>query len=156
MAISRGIVAANKLAAIAQAKTLGYAKFGAAGLVTCFIKAILCNWMVSLGVVLAMTSTSTGGKILAAWLPIFTFFAQGFEHSIVNMFLIPAGIFCGAKVSLADWWLWNQIPVTLGNLVGSMVFTGLALYATYRKPVSAPGPAHASAKSVWMQPDLAG
>jgi formate/nitrite transporter FocA (FNT family) len=37
----------------------------------------------------------------------------------------------GAKISVADWWLWNQIPVTLGNIVGGFVFTGLALYATY-------------------------
>jgi formate/nitrite transporter FocA (FNT family) len=43
----------------------------------------------------------------------------------------------GAKISLADWWLWNQIPVTLGNLVGGFVFTGLALYATY-KPAQGP------------------
>jgi formate/nitrite transporter FocA (FNT family) len=41
----------------------------------------------------------------------------------------------GAKVSFSDWWLWNQIPVTLGNIVGGLVFTGLALYVTYgREP----------------------
>ena len=36
-----------------------------------------------------MTSQSTVGKIVAMWLPVLTFFAQGFEHSVVNMFLIP-------------------------------------------------------------------
>lgn len=81
---------------------------------------------------MAMTSSSTIGKIAAAWLPILMFFAQGFEHSVVNMFVIPTGMLMGAKVSMADWWLWNQIPVTLGNLVGGMVFTGLLLYWTYR------------------------
>jgi formate/nitrite transporter FocA (FNT family) len=60
------------------------------------------------------------------------FFAQGFEHSVVNMFIIPTGMMLGAKVTLADWWLWNQIPVTLGNLVGGFVFTGLAIYTTYK------------------------
>ena len=60
------------------------------------------------------------------------FFAQGFEHSVVNMFMIPTAMIMGAKISVADWWLWNQIPVTLGNLVGGFVFTGLALYATYK------------------------
>jgi formate/nitrite transporter len=123
---------AAKLVAIAQVKTTGYAKFGAAGLGTVFIKAILCNWMVTLGVVMGMTSRSTVGKIIAAWLPIFVFFAQGFEHSIVNMFLIPAGILLGAKVSIADWWIWNQIPVTIGNFVGGALFTGFALYWTYK------------------------
>jgi len=94
---------------------------------------VLCNWLVCLGVVMAMTSTSTVGKIFAAWLPILVFFAQGFEHSVVNMFVIPAGMMLGAKVGLGDWWLWNQIPVTLGNLVGGFGLTGLALYLTYRR-----------------------
>jgi formate/nitrite transporter FocA (FNT family) len=86
---------------------------------------------------MAMTSTSTVGKIAATWLPIFLFFALGFEHAVVNMFVIPTGMMLGAKVSVTDWWLWNQIPVTLGNLVGGFVFTGLALYATY-KPAREP------------------
>ena len=90
-----------------------------------FVKGILCNWMVCLAVVLAMATSSTIGKIAAAWMPIFMFFAQGFEHSVVNMFIIPTGMMMGAKVTFADWWLWNQIPVTLGNLVGGFVFTGL-------------------------------
>jgi len=48
------------------------------------------------------------------------------------MFLIPTGMMMGAKVTVADWWLWNQIPVTLGNLVGGFTFTGLAIYVTYK------------------------
>jgi len=122
---------AQKIIAISEAKTLGYEKFGAAGLLTVFVKAILCNWMVCLGVVMAMTSTSTIGKIVGAWLPVFVFFAQGFEHSIVNMFVIPAGMMLGAKVTMADWWLWNEIPVTFGNIVGGLLFTGVALYLTH-------------------------
>jgi formate/nitrite transporter len=133
---------AAKIVSIAELKTLGYAKFGYAGMVTVFVKAILCTWMVCLGVVMAMTSQSTIGKIAAAWLPIFIFFAQGFEHSIVNMFVIPTGMMLGAKVSFADWWLWNQIPVTLGNVVGGLGFTGAALYLTYtpRNPAPAANP----------------
>ena len=126
---------------IAQAKTIGYKSADLAGLATVFVKAILCNWMVCLGVVMGMTSSSTVGKIVAAWLPIVVFFAQGFEHSVVNMFVIPAGMLLGAKVSFADWWLWNQIPVTLGNIVGGFVFTGFALYFTHR---SAPTPIKAA------------
>jgi formate/nitrite transporter FocA (FNT family) len=128
---------ATKIITIAETKTLGYAKFGAAGMATVFVKAILCNWMVTLGVVMAMTSHSTVGKIVAAWLPIFIFFAQGFEHSVVNMFVIPLGMFLGAKVSVADWWVWNQIPVTLGNFLGGFLFTGLALYLTHKPGVAA-------------------
>lgn len=128
-----------KLAQVAEAKTVGYAQLGAWGMTQASLKAVLCNWMVTLGVVMALTSASVVGKTVAMWLPILTFFAQGFEHSVVNMFLNPAGIIFGAKVSLADWWLWNQIPVTFGNLVGGLVFTGLALYATHhRKRPAAP------------------
>jgi formate/nitrite transporter FocA (FNT family) len=124
---------------IAEAKTLGYAHFGAAGMLTAFVKGILCNWMVCFGVVMALSSTSTIGRIAGAWMPILVFFAQGFEHSVVNMFVIPAGMIMGAKVSLGDWWIWNQIPVTLGNLVGGLLFTGLALYVTYgRAPAGMP------------------
>jgi len=122
---------AATLVKIAEAKTTAYAAHGAAGWGTAFVKAILCNWMVCLGVVMAMTSASTVGKICAAWLPIVTFFGQGFEHSVVNMFVIPTGMMLGAKVSFSDWWLWNQIPVTLGNFVGGLLFTGLFLYWTY-------------------------
>jgi len=132
---------AARIVQIAEAKTTGYAAFGLAGMVTVFVKAILCNWMVCLAVVLAMTTTSTIGKIAAAWMPVFVFFAQGFEHSVVNMFLIPTGMILGAKVTVADWWLWNQIPVTLGNLVGGFTFTGLAIYLTYKpQPASKPAP----------------
>lgn len=128
---------------VAQAKTIGYEAAGAAGMLTAFVKAMLCNWLVCLGVVMAMTSNSTIGKIAAAWLPITIFFGQGFEHTVVNMFVIPTGMMMGAKVSVSQWWLWNQIPVTLGNIVGGFTFTGLALYLTH-KP-AAPAKSAASA-----------
>jgi formate/nitrite transporter len=137
---------AQRIMAVAEAKTLGYAAFGTAGMVTVFVKAILCNWMVCLAVVLAMTTNSTIGKIATAWMPIFVFFAQGFEHSVVNMFVIPTGMMLGAKVTLADWWLWNQIPVTLGNIVGGFVFTGLALYLTHKPAPAATAPLAAQAR----------
>ncbi len=114
----------------AQKKTIAYMAVGLRGWETAFIKGVLCNWMVTLGAVLAMASRSTIGKVVAMWLPIMTFFAHGYEHSIVNMFLIPTGMLFGAAVSLSQWWIWNQIPVTLGNLVSGALLTGLALYVT--------------------------
>lgn len=123
---------AARIVAVAEAKTIGNQALGTAGMVSVFVKGILCNWLVCLGVVMAMTSTSTVGKIAATWLPIFLFFALGYEHTVVNMFVIPTGMLLGAKVSIYDWWVWNQIPVTLGNLLGGFVFTGLALYTTYK------------------------
>jgi formate/nitrite transporter len=128
---------AASIVKIAELKTTGYAHYGSAGMITVFVKALLCNWMVCLGVVMALSSSSTIGRIAGAWMPILVFFAQGFEHSVVNMFLIPAGMLMGAKVSVGDWWLWNQVPVTLGNLVGGLLFTGLALYVTYGRRAAA-------------------
>ncbi|HZS51217.1 MAG TPA: formate/nitrite transporter family protein [Bryobacterales bacterium] len=121
----------DQLRQMAQKKTLGYMALGASGWSTAFIKGVLCNWMVTLGAVLALASRSTIGKIVAMWLPIMTFFAHGYEHSIVNMFVMPAGMLFGAPVSVSSWWLWNQIPVTMGNIFAGALFTGLALYATY-------------------------
>ena len=121
----------ERMRALAVSKTTAYEAFGMAGLLTVFVKAILCNWMVSLGSVMGLASTSTAGKILGAWLPIFIFVSQGFEHSVVNMFAIPMGMMFGAHVTMSDWWLWNEIPVTLGNAIGAFFFTGMTLYVTY-------------------------
>ena len=131
---------AARIVSIAEAKTVANEALGLAGMVSVFVKAILCNWLVCLGVVMAMTTSSTIGKIVATWMPIFMFFALGFEHTVVNMFIIPTGMLLGAKVSVYQWWVWNQIPVTLGNLVGGFVFTGLALYTTF-KPANLLAPA---------------
>jgi len=54
-----------------------------------------------------------------------------FEHSVVNMFLFPAGLMMGAEFSIADYFWWNEIPTVLGNLVGGLTFTGLTLYSTH-------------------------
>ena len=123
---------ADRIAAIADAKTLAYAAHGGAGWAAAFVKAMLCNWMVCMGVVMGLVAQSTLSKIVAAWLPITIFFGLGYEHAVVNMFVVPAGMLFGAKTTVGAWWLWNQVPVTLGNLVGGFVFTGFALYVTYR------------------------
>lgn len=127
------IPALQRTIAIAETKTLEYAKLGFDGTITAFTSAILCNWMVTLGAVMAFTSNTTGGKIAAMWLPIMTFFGLGYEHAIVNMFVIPAGILLGADITIADWWLWNGLPVIAGNLFGGMLFTGFMLYWSYGK-----------------------
>ena len=128
----------ERLRTLAVSKTTAYEAFGAAGMLTVFVKAVLCNWMVSLGTVMGLASSSTAGKILGAWLPIFIFVEQGFEHSVVNMFAIPAGMMLGANISMSEWWLWNEIPVTLGNMIGALLFTGAALYTTYGRVPASP------------------
>ncbi len=128
---SDGGVLAELFRQAAQKKTLSFMALGASGWSTAFVRAMLCNWMVTLGAVLALASRSTVGKVIAMWLPITTFFALGYEHSIVNMYVIPTGMLLGAPVSFAKWLWWNQIPVTLGNVISGFFFTGLPLFATY-------------------------
>ena len=121
------------ISGIGEARTLGYAQYGAAGMLTLFVRGVLCNWMVSTGVVGAMISTSVSGKVIAMWMPIMVFFGMTFEHSVVNMFLFPSGLLMGGKYSILDYLIWNEIPTVLGNLVGGLAFTGLTLYATHAK-----------------------
>jgi formate/nitrite transporter len=121
----------KKIGSIGEARTAGYAHFGAAGMLTLFIRGVLCNWMVSTGVVGAMLSTSVSGKVIAMWMPVMLFFAMTFEHSVVNMFLFPSAIMLGGNLSVVDYLIWNEIPTVLGNLVGGLTFVGLTLYSTH-------------------------
>ncbi|WP_424346495.1 formate/nitrite transporter family protein [Kocuria sp. CH-021] len=121
------------IGSIGEGRTVGYAEYGAAGMLTLFVRAVLCNWMVSTGVVAAMMSTSVSGKVIAMWMPILLFFYMGFEHSIVNMFLFPSGLILGGDFSVMDYLVWNEIPTVLGNLVGGLTFVGLTLYATHAR-----------------------
>jgi formate transporter len=116
---------------IGEGRTVGYAEHGAAGMLTLFVRGVLCNWMVSTGVVAAMMSTSVSGKVIAMWMPILVFFYMGFEHSVVNMFLFPSGLMLGGDFSFGDYLVWNEIPTLLGNVVGGLAFVGLTLYATH-------------------------
>ncbi len=130
--VDGGAIAA-KVSKIGEARTLGYQAHGTAGWFTIFIRGMLCNWMVSMGVVGAMVSTSVSGKAIAMWMPIMLFFFMGFEHSIVNMFLFPFSMIMGGDFTVMDYLIWNEIPTALGNLVGGLAFTGLTLYATHVK-----------------------
>jgi formate/nitrite transporter len=122
---------AAKVASIGESRTLGYQAYGVEGWFTIFIRGMLCNWMVSMGVVGAMISTSATGKMAAMWMPIMLFFFMGFEHSIVNMFLFPFSMIMGGDFTFGEYIMWNELPTALGNLVGGFVLVGLPLYFTH-------------------------
>ncbi len=125
-----GAIAA-KVSTIGESRTLGYKEHGLSGWFTIFIRGMLCNWMVSMGVVGAMISTSAGSKMAAMWMPIMLFFYMAFEHSIVNMFLFPFSMIMGGDFTIVDYFIWNEIPTALGNLVGGFLLVGLPLYLTH-------------------------
>ena len=85
---------------------------------------------------MALVSKSVPGKILACWLPITAFQTMGMEHIVVNMFLHTAGPILGSGVPFVKVIFWNFIPVTLGNIVGGMVFIGMLFYSTHRTRMS--------------------
>ena len=86
-----------------------------------FVKAILCNWMVSIAVFLAGASNDLAGKLVGVWFPISTFVAIGLEHSVANLFIMPAAMLLKAQLTLADVMMRNVIPVLLGNAVSGAI-----------------------------------
>lgn len=110
-------------AAIAEGKV-------ALGAGEAFARGVLCNVLVCLAVWLTMGARTVAGKILAILWPIAGFVALGFEHSIANLYLIPAGMICGAEVGVGGF-LGNLIPVTLGNIVGGAGGVALSYRLAY-------------------------
>lgn len=124
---------------------------GKCGLSFCkaFILGILCNWLVCLAVWMSTGADNTIGKIFAIFFPIWVFVTSGFEHSIANMYYVPAGIFAKANtafvaasevadsalanLSWAGFAVNNLLPVTLGNIVGGAVFVAGVYYMVYRE-----------------------
>jgi len=113
-----------------------------------FVSGILCNIFVCIAVLMAAAAKDIVGKVFAIFFPILAFVVSGYEHCVANMYYIPAAIFAAAdpaylqaaqtaygytaaQLEALNWGGFlvnNLIPVTLGNIVGGMVFVGLPLY----------------------------
>ena len=98
-----------------------------------FWRGVGCNWLVCLAVWLAISSEEIIGKVFAIQFPIMAFVTLGFEHSVANMFFIPAAIFATGAVSWSSFLLNNLLPVTLGNIVGGAVFVAGVYWWVYLK-----------------------
>ncbi|CAE8689701.1 unnamed protein product [Polarella glacialis] len=88
------------------------------------VKAIMCNWLVCMAVWLATSAQGLAGKMVGIWFPISMFVAIGFEHSVANFFMLPAGLLAGAPLSVADVIFKNLIPVTIGNTIAGALIIG--------------------------------
>ena len=143
---SYGLTAVN----IAAAKTLTYKAVGAAGLWSAFWKGIGCNFLVNIAVLLALTANDVTGKFFGIWFPIMAFVASGLEHCVANMYFLPAGVMLinwhpeviskvggllaqNGGISFADMWVWNLIPVTIGNIVGGFLFIACFYFYAFRR-----------------------
>mmetsp|Transcript_10992 Transcript_10992/g.19236 ORF Transcript_10992/g.19236 Transcript_10992/m.19236 type:complete len:363 (-) Transcript_10992:602-1690(-) len=100
-----------------------------------FLQGIICNSLVCLAILSATSAKDTTGKILGCWIPIVAFVTMGVEHSVANMFLIPAGMFSGAGVSALAF-LKNLLIVSLGNAVGGLGFVGLLNHLIHKQDPS--------------------
>lgn len=141
---SAGLLGAYTIKVAVGKATIGFGKGIASG--------ILCNIIVCLAILMAAAAKDIAGKVLAIFFPIMAFVVGGFEHCVANMFYIPAGMLASLNpdyvakakdvyglttdqlnsLSLAGFFT-NQIPVTIGNILGGMVFIGLPCYLVYVK-----------------------
>lgn len=94
-------------------------------------RGFLCNMLVCLAVWLAFAARSVTDKILAVIFPISAFVLLGYEHSIANMYLIPAGWAAGGAVDLPGL-IGNLVPVTIGNIAGGAGGVALTYRMAYR------------------------
>ncbi|MFC4598240.1 formate/nitrite transporter family protein [Cohnella hongkongensis] len=95
-----------------------------------FFRGILCNWLVCLAVWMSIKLKSEGAKMFAIWWCLFAFIASGYEHSVANMTLLSVALILPQHPEAVDsaGWLHNMLPVTLGNMVGGILFVGLAYW----------------------------
>ena len=108
---------------------------------TAFIRGILANILVCLAIWLAMPGHTVTDKLLGIVLPVTTFIADEFEHSIANMYFVPLGLLISTEPEAlaaagltadqldrlnAPWAVHNLVAVNLGNIIGGCVMVGLA------------------------------
>lgn len=98
-----------------------------------FIKGIGANWLVCLGMWMGYAAKDISGKCIGIWIPVMLFVTLGYEHSIANMFFIPAAIYSGADILWSDFIVQNLIPATLGNFVGGACMVGCVYWYLYLK-----------------------
>lgn len=114
-----------------------------------FILGILCNFLVCIAVWISFAAKDVAGKFLGLYMPIMLFVLAGFEHSVANMYYVPAGLIAaknpaylataiekGIDVTNLTWgnfFMNNLIPVTLGNIVGGSLIVGLGYWFAFLK-----------------------
>ena len=110
-----------------------------------FFMGVLCNILVTIGVLLSLSGKDGVSRFIGAWAPVMFFVTCGFNHSIADMTYCMLGLFAknipayveaaeSAGVALesltwGNYFVGNLIPVTLGNLVGGVCVGALFWFA---------------------------
>lgn len=97
-----------------------------------FLKAIMCNILVSGAVVLSYFSKSTVGKVVLIWFPIMIFILLGYEHSVANMFYYALIKYRVSGYTVGQMAI-NMTVVTLGNIVGGLALGGFVILFKEKK-----------------------
>lgn len=97
-----------------------------------FFSAVGCNWLVGIAVWMSFGAKDLGSKAFLIWFPIMAFVIIGFQHLVANMFIIPAAMFAGADITVAEF-LKNMAIVFLGNFVGAATLVGGLYTWAYRE-----------------------
>jgi formate/nitrite transporter len=148
-----GVGVANAFGVNAVAIAVGkISYFSAPAVWSLFLKAIGCNWLVNLAILLGICADDAVGKFFGIWFPIMAFVSTGFEHCVANMYFIPAGIMTapyltaeqaagiGANLQSLSWATFvtnNLIVVTIGNIVGGLLFVGVIYWVAFKKEIAA-------------------
>lgn len=108
------------------------------GFPVAMLRGVLCNFLVCIAVWMAFGAKTVGGKIAAVFFPVLLFVLCGFEHSVANMYYVPAGLFMNwfngtatAGLSVQSFLVENLLPVTIGNIIGGAVLVGGGYYLAY-------------------------
>lgn len=149
-----GVATVNAFGLNAVTIALGKVSYvGMAGLWSAFLKGIGCNWLVNLAILLGICADDAIGKFFGIWFPIMAFVSSGFEHCVANMYFIPAGIMTSgylnadqianitptklANLNYVTMWTNNLIIVTIGNIVGGLLFVGVIYWIAFKKEIEA-------------------
>jgi formate transporter len=114
------------------AEKMRFEPMGAEGWVRVVASGVLANWLVGMAAFLATAARTVSGKILGILLPILAFVALGVQHVPANMgYFAAALIHGGVDTTVADAFVWNLLPATIGNLIGGAVLVALLFWYTY-------------------------
>lgn len=149
-----GLLDLGSKALAASAIKTAYGKMNL-GFLKAFCSGIMCNILVCLAVLFAGAATDAIGKIFGCFFPIWAFVVAGYEHCVANMYYIPMGLIAKSNpayveaatnagmtadqinsMSLGGFFIGNLLPVTLGNIVGGMIFVALPLYFVNKKKIT--------------------
>jgi len=116
-------------------------------IIEAFFRGVLCNWLVCLAIWMSFSSKAIVNKFFAILLPITSFIALSFEHSVANMFILPFAYLTQASLSTnsiptttipsmieLNWTTIlsnNLLPVSLGNIVGGVFFVSFIFWLAY-------------------------